>query len=77
MNQQLNSDIKLYKDIHTDASYALVGFKGKSNYKSGVFYCPYKRPCLLRRCIARLINRIKSIFRTEQQARELLDKSKL
>ena len=41
MNEQ---EIKVYKDVYTDARYAKIGFKGKIVNEKGVIYCPYKKP---------------------------------
>ena len=44
-NVELNEqEIKVYKDIYADASYAKVGFKGKIIDKKGIIFCPYKKP---------------------------------
>lgn len=50
------TSITIYRDEHGDKS-VLVGFKGKSNYESGVIYI--KRPSWLQM----LIYRLKSLFR--------------
>lgn len=57
-NRKVTS-IKIYKDEHGDKS-VLVGFKGKSNYESGVIYI--KRPSMLQM----FIYRIKSLFRKKK-----------
>lgn len=56
------TSIKIYRDEHGDES-VLVGFKGKSNYESGVIYV--KRPSWLQM----LICRIKSLFRKKKSDR--------
>ena len=56
------TSIKIYRDEHGDES-VLVGFKGKSNYESGVIYV--KRPSWLQI----LICRIKSLFRKKKADR--------
>ena len=56
------TSIKIYRDEHGDQS-VLVGFKGKSNYESGVIYV--KRPSMLQM----LILRIKSLFRKKKSDR--------
>ena len=56
------TSIKIYRDEHGDES-VLVGFKGKSNYESGVIYV--KRPSMLQM----LICRIKSLFRKKKADR--------
>lgn len=56
------TSIKIYRDEHGDES-VLVGFKGKSNYESGVIYV--KRPSWLQM----LICRIKSLFRKKKTDR--------
>jgi len=58
-NQTVTS-IKIYRDIHSDAKYALVGFKGKAIRDSGVILV--KRPSKLQM----LIYRIKSLFRRKK-----------
>ena len=57
-NRKVTS-IKIYRDEHGDES-VLVGFKGKSNWESGVIYI--KRPSWLQI----LILRIKSLFRKKK-----------
>ena len=57
-NRKVTS-IKIYRDEHGDES-VLVGFKGKSNYESGVIYI--KRPSMLQMFIYRL----KSLFRKKK-----------
>jgi hypothetical protein len=37
----LNGQIKLYQDIYSNASYALVGFKGGRQGESGIIFMPY------------------------------------
>ena len=37
----LNGQIKLYQDIYSNASYALVGFKGGRQGESGILFMPY------------------------------------
>lgn len=37
----LNGQIKLYQDIYSNASYALVGFKGQRQGESGIIFMPY------------------------------------
>lgn len=54
-NRKVTS-ITIYRDEHGDES-VLVGFKGKSNYESGLIYI--KRPSRLQM----LIYRLKSLFR--------------
>ena len=56
------TSIKIYRDEHGDES-VLVGFKGKSNYDSGVIYV--KRPSWLQMLICRL----KSLFRKKKTDR--------
>lgn len=56
------ASIKIYRDEHGDES-VLVGFKGKSNYESGVIYV--KRPSWLQILICRL----KSLFRKKKADR--------
>ena len=53
------TSIKIYRDEHGDKS-VLVGFKGKSNWDSGVIYI--KRPSWLQL----LILRLKSLFRKKK-----------
>jgi len=53
------TSIKIYRDEHGDKS-VLVGFKGKSNYESGVIYI--KRPSRLQM----IIYWIKSLFRNNK-----------
>jgi len=53
--ETMNENIKIYKDIHADSSYALVGFKGKRLPASGVIYCPYKKPDMFRRILEKVI----------------------
>lgn len=60
-NRKVTS-IKIYRDEHGDES-VLVGFKGKSNYESGVIYI--KRPSWLQM----LFLRIKSLFRKKKTDR--------
>jgi len=36
-----NGGITVYRDTLAQGDYILLGFKGKSNYDSGVIYCPY------------------------------------
>lgn len=60
-NQKVTS-IKIYRDEHCVES-VLVGFKGKSNYESGVIYI--KRPSRLQM----LIYRLKSLFRKKKSDR--------
>ena len=55
MNEQ---EIKVYKDIYADASYAKVGFKGKIINKKGIIYCPYKKPSKFRQFINNPINKL-------------------
>ena len=45
------TSIKIYRDEHGDES-VLVGFKGKSNYESGVIYI--KRPSWIQILILRI-----------------------
>ena len=59
-NRKVTS-IKIYRDEHGDES-VLVGFKGKSNYESGVIYI--KRPSWLQL----LILRLKLLFRRKKKA---------
>lgn len=60
-NRKVTS-IKIYRDEHGDQS-VLVGFKGKSNWESGVIYI--KRPSW----IQLLILRLKSLFRKKKSDR--------
>lgn len=60
-NRKVTS-IKIYRDEHGDQS-VLVGFKGKSNWESGVIYI--KRPSW----IQLLILRLKSLFRRKKTDR--------
>lgn len=55
-NRKVTS-IKIYRDEYSGGESVLVGFKGKSNYESGVIYI--KKPSWLQM----LIYRIKSLFR--------------
>ena len=73
MNEQ---EIKIYKDIYADASYAKVGFKGKTIGPSGIIYCPYKKPSKFRRFIKWCLNKI-TIFKSKRQAEELIEKTKI
>lgn len=57
------TSIKIYRDEHTGDQSVLVGFKGKSNYESGVIYI--KRPSWLQMIILRL----KSLFRKKKNDR--------
>ena len=36
-----NGSIKLYRDVLAGGDYALLGFKGRNIYDSGIFYMPY------------------------------------
>ena len=65
--------IKVYKDAYADANYAKVGFKGKTINETGIIFCPYKKPSIIRRFINWIINK----FRSNKQSTELLDKTKL
>lgn len=60
-NRKVTS-IKIYRDEHGDES-VLVGFKGKSNYESGVIYI--KRPSRLQM----LMYWIKALFRKKKSDR--------
>ena len=73
MNEQ---EIKIYKDIYADASYAKVGFKGKIINEKGIIYCPYKKPSKFRRFINWCLNKI-AIFKPKRQAEELIEKTKI
>ena len=55
-NRKVTS-IKIYRDAYSGGESVLVGFKGKSNWESGVIYI--KRPSMLQM----LIYRLKSLFR--------------
>lgn len=61
-NRKVTS-IKIYRDKYTGDQSVLVGFKGKSNYESGVIYI--KRPSWLQM----LILRLKSLFRRKKADR--------
>ena len=58
-NRKVTS-IKIYRDEYSGGKSVLVGFKGKSNYESGVIYI--KKPSWLQM----LIYRIKSLFRKKK-----------
>lgn len=57
------TSIKIYRDELTGDQSVLVGFKGKSNYESGVIYI--KRPSWLQM----LILRLKLLFRKKKSDR--------
>lgn len=73
MNEQ---EIKIYKDIYADASYAKVGYKGKIIDAKGIIYCPYKKPSKFHRFIKWIVNKF-AIFKSKRQVEELIEKTKI
>lgn len=73
MNEQ---EIKIYKDIYADASYAKVGYKGKIIDKKGIIYCPYKKPSKFRQFINWIVNKF-TIFKSKRQVEELIERTKI
>ena len=73
MNEQ---EIKIYKDIYADASYAKVGYKGKIIDEKGIIYCPYKKPSKFSRFIKWIINKF-AIFKSKRKVEELIEKTKI
>lgn len=73
MNEQ---EIKVYKDAYADASYAKIGFKGKTIGPSGIIYCPYKKPSKFCQFINWIVNKF-AIFKSKCQAEELIEKTKI
>lgn len=73
MNEQ---EIKIYKDIYADASYAKVGYKGKIINKKGIIFCPYKKPTKFRQFINWIADKF-AIFKSKRQAEELIEVTKI
>lgn len=77
MNQQLDSKIKVYKDIYAKPNIVCVGYKGKIINPPGIIFCPYKKPSWFHRFINRIVDKFISLFRTKRHAKELIEKTKI
>lgn len=65
------STIHIYNDTYANKDSVLVGFKGRVPYRSGIIYCPYKKPNIFIRLIGRLFDKVKYTFVKKPEAVEL------
>ena len=65
------STIHIYKDTYANKDSGHVGYKGRVPYRSGIIFCPYKKPNIFIRVFRRIFDRVKYTFVKKPEAVEL------